>query len=332
MEASDIQPASPVLGVKDLFAAYERTKTFVTRTPTVPVVALSSWLGVEVWLKAELLQMTGSFKLRGVLNTLLQLDDQERTAGVVSMSAGNHASALAYGARIAGTRAAVVMPQHANPAKVAATVSYGGDVIQTERPLAEVMAEVQAQRGLTLVHPFDDPRVIAGAGGVGLELVEDGPTFDVIVVPVGGGGLISGVAAAVRALSPQTRVVGVEPSGAAGMTAALHAGHPVPLDKPHSVADGLTAPFAGRHTLACVQSWVDSIVLVEEEDLLTAVGVLAREANLVAEAAGAAGLAALLCGVLDVEPKSRVGVVISGGNVDPALLAAAVTTPYGFPR
>jgi threonine dehydratase len=330
MAASDMDsdhPASPALDPTDVQTAYERTKTFVTHTPTVPAPALTARLGIDVWLKAELMQTTGSFKLRGVLNTLLQLDEPERAAGVVSMSAGNHASALAYGARTAGTHATVVMPRYANPAKVAATAGYGGEVIQTDRPLAEVMSEVQAERKLTLVHPFDDPRIIAGAGGVGLELIEDGPKFDVIVVPVGGGGLISGVAAAARMLSPQSRVVGVEPAWAPGMTAALQAGQPVQLERAQSVADGLAAPFAGHYTLACVQSWVDSIVLVEEQDLVAAVGVLAREAKLAAEAAGAAGLAALLAGKIDIEPDSRVGVVVSGGNVDPALLASAVTTP-----
>ena len=319
--------AAPALELNDLQVAYERTKTFVARTPTVPAAGLSALTGLEVWLKAELLQVTGSFKLRGVLNTLLQLDEDERAAGVVSMSAGNHASALAYGARIAGTRATVVMPRYASPAKVAATKAYGGEVIQTDQPLAEVMADVMAKRKLTLVHPFDDPRIIAGAGGVGLELVEDASKLDVIVVPVGGGGLISGVAAAVRMLSPQTRVIGVEPAWAPGMSSALHAGRPVRLENAQSVADGLAAPFAGHHTLACVQSWVDAIVLVDEAELIAAVGVLAREAKFAAEAAGAAGLAALLAGKLDLEPESRVGLVISGGNVDPALLAAAITTP-----
>lgn len=327
MEASDQGVAAPAVDLNDVQAAYERTKSFITRTPTIPSAALSTRFGPDVWLKAELLQTTGSFKLRGVLNTLLQLDDDQRTAGVVSMSAGNHASALAYGARLAHTHATIVMPQYANPAKVGATQAYGGEVIQTDRPLAEVMAEVQSERSLTLVHPFDDPRIIAGAGGVGLELVEDAPKLDLIIVPVGGGGLISGVAAAVRMLSPQTRVIGVEPAWAPGMTTALAAGQPVALERAQSVADGLAAPFAGHHTLACVQSWVDSIVLVEEADLIAAVGVLALDAKLAAEAAGAAALAALLAGRIEIEPDSHVALVISGGNADPALLAAAVANP-----
>jgi threonine dehydratase len=329
MEVSDQVVAAPAVDLNDVQAAYERTKSFITRTPTIPSTALSARLGQQVWLKAELLQTTGSFKLRGVLNALLQLDAAQREAGVVSVSAGNHATALAYGARHAHTRATIVMPQYANPAKVSATKAYGGEVIQTDRPLADVLAEVQAERKLTLVHPFDDPRIIAGAGGVGLELVEDAPKLDVIVVPVGGGGLISGVAAAVRMLSPQTRVIGVEPAWAPGMTTALAAGQPLALERAQSVADGLAAPFAGHHTLACVQSWVDSIVLVEEAELIAAVGVLALEGKLAAEAAGAAGLAALLAGRIEIEPDSHVAVVISGGNVDPALLASAVTTTRG---
>jgi threonine dehydratase len=319
----------PAFDPGEVRAAYERTKAFAVRTPTVPSAALRAVFGLDIWLKAELLQTTGSFKVRGVINTLLQLSSAERRAGVVSMSAGNHASALAYGARIADIHATIVMPQFADPGKVGATVQHGGEVIQTDRPLAEVMAEVQAERSLTLVHPFDDPRIIAGAGAVGLELLEDVPDPDLIVVPVGGGGLISGVAAAARLLAPRTRVVGVEPATAPGMTVALRAGRPVHLESPRSVADGLAAPFAGQHTLACVRSWVESVVLVEDDDLLAAVGLLAREAKLAAEAAGAAGLAALIAGQIDIAPGSRVVLVISGGNIDPKLLASAVTTSLG---
>lgn len=305
-------------------AAYERVRRYVVRTPSWRSERLSARLGLDVWLKGELFQLTGSFKIRGVLNTLLQLTAAECEAGVIGMSAGNHAAALARGAAIVETHATVVMPRHANPSKIAATRQYGGEVVLTERSLPEVMLELQRERGLTLVHPFDDPRIIAGAAGVGVELAADVSAPDVVLVPVGGGGLISGVARAVRAVWPATQIVGVEPAAAAGMTAALAAGEIVTLDHPRSLADGLAAPFAGRHTLACVQQYVDSVVVVDEDELLTATGMLAREAKLAAEPAGAAGLAALIAGATAPEPGARVALVISVGNAEPAVLAQAL--------
>src|SRR5688572_4663708 len=211
----------------------------------------SAWLGAQsgarVTLKLELFQRTGSFKPRGVLNTLATLTPEERARGVISISAGNHAQAVAWGATAIGVRSTIVMPATAVRSKVEATRGYGGEVIQTEGDLLATAMEIQRARSLALVHPFDDPRIIAGAGTVGLEILEDVPDADTIVIACGGGGLLSGVAVAARALRPSARVIGVEPSGANAMARSLAAGEPVRLASISTVADGLAAPFAGKH-------------------------------------------------------------------------------------
>ena len=312
-----------LVSVDDLRAARARIGERVRHTPTTLTGSIGKELGVELWLKAELFQRTGAFKVRGVLNMLLSLPAADLEPGVVTFSAGNHAAALACGAALVGTRATVVMPQHAAHVKVAATERYGGTVVLTERPLFDVVSEIQQRDGSLLIPPFDDPRIIAGAGGVGLELLADAPPLDLVVVPVGGGGLLSGIAVAVRALSPKTRIVGVEPVGADGMTRALAAGEPVTIT-PRSVADGLAAPFAGVHTLAHVQALVDDVVTIEDAAVGPAMRMLYERAKLAVEPAAAAGLAAMLSGAVTATAGSRVGLVITGGNVDldrlPALL------------
>jgi threonine dehydratase len=287
----------------------------VRHTPAMPSGSVGGALGVDLWLKAELFQRTGAFKIRGVLGMLLSLPPDELGRGVVTFSAGNHAAALACGAALVGTHATVVMPQHAARVKIAATKRYGGSVVLTERSLFDVVREIVDRDGSLLVPPFDDPRIIAGAGGVGLELFEDAPPLDLVVVPVGGGGLLSGIAVTARGLSPQTRVVGVEPIGADGMSKALAAGEPVTIT-PRSVADGLAAPFAGVHTLAHVQALVDEVVTIDDATIGPAMRMLYERAKLAAEPAAAAGLAAMLCGAVTADPGSRVGLVVTGGNVD----------------
>ena len=314
-----------LLHVDDLRAARARVGDHVRHTPTLPARSLGTELGVDVWVKAELLQRTGAFKVRGALNTLLSLSGEELRHGVVTLSAGNHAAALACGAAVVGTHATVVMPQHAAQVKIEATKRYGGTVVLTDRPLIDVVHDIVDRDGSLVVHPFDDPRIIAGAGGVGLEMFADAPPLDLVVVPVGGGGLISGVAVAARALSPATRIIGVEPVGANGMTLALAAGAPVSIT-PQSVADGLAAPFAGVHTLAHVQALVDEVVTIDDAAIAPAMRTLYERTKLTVEPAAATGLAALLCGAVTAEPGTRVGLVLTGGNVDldrlPSLLGA----------
>lgn len=312
----------------DIESAYRRIGERVHHTPTLSSRSIGAELGVEMWLKAELLQRTGSFKIRGVLNTLLSLSPDELANGVVTMSSGNHAAALAAGAAIVGTTATIVMPAHANEFKVAATRRYGGNPVLTERPLHDVMTEIADVEKRVVVHPFDDVRIIAGAAGVGLELVNDAPPLDLVVVPIGGGGLISGVATAVKLRSPSTRVVGVEPSGANNMSLALEAGEPVNVT-PATICDGLAPPFAGAANLAHVQKFVDDVVTIDDDLVLPALRMLYERAKLAAEPSAAVGVAALLCGAIDIGDAQRVACVVSGGNIDLGRLAALIMSGSG---
>ena len=307
--------------LSDILIARDRIAGRVHRTPLLSARSLGEPAGVRLHLKAELLQKTGSFKVRGVLNKLLAMDPAERSRGLVSLSAGNHAAALAWGAMAVGTTAAIVMPATAVQSKIDATRAYGGEVVLTEGNLLDACLSLQRERGLTLVHPFDDPAVIAGQGTTGLEILEDLPDVDLVLVPVGGGGLLSGIAAAIKGRRPDTRVVGVEPTGADIVYRSLKAGKPLRLEgKPRTVADGLAAPFAGEHTQAQIGRDVDEVVLVEDEAILRALKLIMERAKLVPEPAGAAGFAALLAGAVTTDPGQCLACVVSGGNVDPALL------------
>jgi threonine dehydratase len=292
----------------------------LVRTPLVPCAALSAQTGARVSLKLELFQHTGSFKPRGVLNALETLSPDERTRGVISISAGNHAQALAWAATAVGIASTIVMPATAVRAKVEATRSFGGDVIQTEGDLLATMQQVQQERNLTFIHPFDDPVVIAGAGTLGLEIAEDAPDVGLVIVGCGGGGLLSGVAAAMHAVCPRARVIGVEPTGADAMRQSLAKGEPVRLAKLDTIADGLAAPFAGIHTLAHVKAFVSEMVLVDDSEILDAMRVLMRRARILPEPAGAAATAALLARRLMIHPGEHIVVVVSGGNADPERL------------
>jgi threonine dehydratase len=303
------------LSLEVIELAQQRIEHRVHRTPTFSATTLGGMAGVSLWLKAELFQKTGSFKPRGVFNKLLSMEPDALARGLVSLSAGNHAAALAYGATAVGTTATIVMPASAVPSKIAATRAYGGEVVLTEGDLLATCLEIQRDRNLTLVHPFDDLAIMAGQGTVGLELMEEEPDLDVVIVPVGGGGLISGVAAAVKSLKPSVTVIGVEPEGADAMSRSLEAGEPVHLDRVSTIADGLAPPFAGEHTLRHVQWFVDQVVRVTDEEIVHAMRLLIERAKLAAEPSGAAGLAALLSGRAGVPEGSRVACVVSGGNV-----------------
>jgi threonine dehydratase len=306
--------------IDDVRAAAERIRGRVHRTPVTRETSLGEMFGVRLAVKAELFQKTGSFKVRGVLNTVLAMDQAKRDAGLVTMSAGNHAAALAYAARLVGTTAVVVMPAHANPGKIAATESYGGEVVLTDGSLHDTMTEIQQRTGRTLVHPFDDPSVIAGAGTVGLEIVEDVPDVDVVIVPVGGGGLVAGIATAVKALRPSALVYGVEPEHADAVTQGLAHGSPVTI-APKSVADALCAPFTGVHPLPLIREHVQQVVTVDDASILDALRLFLQRTKLAVEPGGAAGLAALLAKTITPAKHSNVVLVASGGNVDAATLA-----------
>jgi threonine dehydratase len=306
-----------VLSLDDVHRARETITERLHRTPTLTSATLSRVTGADVHLKAELFQRTGSFKPRGVLNKLAALNEEEKSRGVIGISAGNHAQALAYGAAQERVDALVVMWRGASEQKIAATREYGAKVDLAAAGPGEAFARLEQlieETGRTLVHPFDDPLVQAGQGTVGLELVEDVPEVDVVVVPIGGGGLISGVATAVKGTRPETRVIGVEPETSNAMRAALDAGERVELT-PVSVADGLNAPHAGTNALALVQQHVDDVVLVSELEIEDAFRFLYARAKLACEPAGAASTAALLARKVPFERGDRVVLVVSGGNV-----------------
>jgi threonine dehydratase len=304
------------VSLDDVRAARETIGTDLHRTP----VFSSATLGPRVFLKAELFQRTGSFKPRGVLNKLRSLSEDERARGVIGVSAGNHAQALAYCARLEGLDALLVMWKTASPAKIEATRGYGAEVdLEAAGPetVFERLEELRIETGRTFVHPFDDQFVIAGQGTVGLEIGEDVPGVDVVVVPVGGGGLIAGIATAL----PDARIVGVEPRGSNALSAALAAGHSVPVE-PRSIADGLNAPFAGDLPTHIAAVRGIDIVLVEEEEIEAGMRFVYERAKLACEPAGAAGVAALLAGKVALDAGETVVAVVSGGNVSGETAAA----------
>lgn len=277
--------------------------------------------------KCENLQRAGAFKIRGALNMMLQLTGEERRRGVITYSSGNHGQAVALAAAMLGSRAVIVMPTTAPAVKVEGARGFGADVIFAGTTLPERRERAEAEaaaRGLTIVPPFDHEHIIAGQGTIGLEILSACDFADVVCVPVGGGGLISGVAAAVKQQRPDVRVVGVEPAGAAKMTASLGAGHPVTLEKTGSIADGLIAVRPGDLTFAHVRAFVDRVVTVTDDQIAEAVGWLARSAKLVVEPSGAVPVAALRAGLLD-DVKGSVVAVLSGGNVSPELLAQLIS-------
>ena len=292
----------------DRTAVLRARATIGDRLPRTPLLS-SRTLGAG--LKCELFQRTGSFKARGALNRISGLTSEERARGVIATSAGNHAQAVAYAAAVEGVDALVVMWQGASEQKIAATRGYGAEVDLTPSgPAAafERLAELQAGTGRVLVHPFDDPLVAAGAGTVGLELLEDAPDADAVIVPVGGGGLLTGL---VAAIGDRVRVIAVEPELSPAFHRAVEAGHPVTVE-PRSIADGLNAPFAGR--LAVESCAALERVLVSEDELEDAFRFLYERAKLACEPAGAAGVAAVLAGKVEA---ARPVVVVTGGNVAP---------------
>jgi threonine dehydratase len=314
-----------VISIDDVERAARTIAGRVHRTPLLRSATLSDRLGAEAYLKAELFQRTGSFKVRGALNRISELTDEEKSRGVISISAGNHAQALAWAAREAGLDALIVMWQGADALKVAATRGYGAAIDQEAADPTqsfERLDELIIETGRTLVHPFNDAAVIAGQGTVALEILEAQPAPDVVVVPVGGGGLVSGIATVVSARRRGARVIGVEPEGSPALHEGLKAGRSLPVT-PKSAADALNAPFAGEHGIEiCSKLGVES-VLVSEDELRDAFRWLYARTKLACELGAAASTAALLSGKVQVEPGETVVAVVSGGNIAP-LEAAAI--------
>ena len=319
------ETASPIptsITLETIEQARDRIAPFIHRTPVITSETLSGLTGTRLHLKAENLQKTGAFKVRGALNAVAQLTPEQRAAGVVTFSAGNHGQGLAFAARQFGTACTVFTTESAVPSKVAAIQGYGATTRQfptIQQAVAE-MDRVIERTGATFISPFADEAVIAGQATIGLELVEQVEDLEQVVVPVGGGGMLGGMTLALRMLRPEVRIVGVEPVGAPTMTRALEAGKPVMLEAVDTFADGLTAPYTGELNLAIVRELVDDIVLVTDEEIATALTLVLDRTKLLIEGAAAAGVAALLTGKAGVETGAVTAAVLSGGNIDLARL------------
>lgn len=313
-------PTDHSVPLSDIMAARLRLNGAVTRTPCVESAALSELTGARIFCKQEHLQRTGSFKERGARNALSQLTPEQATRGVIAASAGNHALGLSWHGRALGIPVTVVMPRFAPLVKMArcrqfgATVVLHGDTFDEARQEAD---RLSAERQLTYIHPFDDPQVIAGQGTMAFEILEQVPDAEAIIVPVGGGGLLAGVATVLRALKPDLQIIGVEPANAACFAAGLASDAPVRITTRYTLADGLAVAEAGQHTLAIARPLVDRMVMIGEEELALAMLRLAELDKCVIEGAGAAGLAAFLGGHLPDLVGRRVVLLLTGGNIDP---------------
>jgi threonine dehydratase len=340
------EPPDHIVPFSDILAARDRIAGVLHRTPLLSSATAAAWMTAatgtrvkdgRIYLKAEHLQKTGSFKPRGMTNRVATLSDAERARGVITLSAGNAGQAYAWAGRSAGVSVTVVMPACAVRSKVDACLGYGARVVLHGAHVGETFAEMERIRdaeGLRFVHPFDDPAVIAGHGSIGLELLEDLPDVDVVVVGVGGGGLIAGIAGALKDQRPGVRVYGVEPERSNALSLALERNEVVHIE-PDSVADGLGAPFAGAWTLAMAQRYLDDIVLIDDATILAGMRFAMERTNQVLEPAGAAALAAVLAGRVPIRDGERVAVVLSGGNVEVGrigeLLARAGQLPGAKP-
>jgi threonine dehydratase len=309
--------------VEEVEHAREIVGPVLHRTPLLSSRSLSERIGAHAYLKAENLQRTGSFKPRGAVYAVSRLSKEQRSHGIVTMSAGNAAQAIAFAARSAGVPVTVAMPQTAPQSKVDATRSYGAEIVFAPdmTKLIALVGELRERSGAYFLHPYDDAAMITGHGTCALEVLDDLPDADLFVVGVGGGGLIAGIAVAVAAKRPGARVIGVEPTGAAGMRRALDAGAPVRLERVDTIADGLAAPVAGTIPLEIVRRLVADVVVIDDDVIAEGMRFLAQRAKLVAEPAGAAATGALLAGRIPVRPGERVVSIVSGGNVDLARVA-----------
>lgn len=302
----------------DVSDAAQRLDGIAHRTPVVTSSRLNGELGIEVHLKCENLQRMGAFKFRGAYNALSRLDDGERAAGVVAFSSGNHAQAVALSAQLLGIPATIVMPTDAPQIKLAATKGYGAQVVTYDRQTedrAAIARELAAREGRTLIPPFDNPRIAAGQGTAALELMQDVPELDVVIAPLGGGGLLSGTAVAARGIQPRTRVFGAEPAAGDDGKQSFDAGHIITIPVPETLADGAQTPALGQLTFPIIRELVEDIVRVTDDEIVAAMRSLAQTCKLVVEPTGALGLAAART-LAPTLQGAKVGVILSGGNVD----------------
>ena len=336
MSADDRQPApdtptvggsSPIVTLADIQAARRSLRDVIIPTPVIPDEPLSEQLGAKIFYKVESTQRSGSFKVRGAYNKVSRLPPEQRARGVITHSAGNHAQGVALAARLLGIPATIVMPERAPLTKVTATRRLGAQVVLHGASFDDAGAAaftLQKERGLTYVHAFNDPHVIAGQGTMGLEIIEALAELGCLIVPIGGGGLISGLAVAVKAFAPDVRIVGVQAAGCASVPPSLAAGTPVTLPSASTIADGIAVKRPGDLTLQIIQQYVDEVVTVDEDAITRAIAYLVQNARLVVEGAGAAGLAALLAGKVSLRSGETVCVPLCGGNIDANLLARVI--------
>lgn len=298
--------------------AAETIKGSVKRTQIIECPTMEKLTGNKVFFKLENLQKTGSFKVRGALNKIMHLTEEEKARGVIASSAGNHAQGVALGATNLGIKSTIVMPGTAPLSKVVATRGYGAEVVQVGTVYDDAYkkaCEIQAETGATFLHPFDDPYVIAGQGTIGMEIIEDLENVDMVIVPIGGGGIASGIAKAVKSLKPSVKMVGVEAENAASMLEAVKQGCPCTIKTTPTIADGIAVARAGQLTCEMIRDYVDEIVTVSEDDIARAILFLMEKGKVVAEGAGATPVAALLAGKIK-EQGQNICCVISGGNSD----------------
>ena len=315
-----------ILTLGDILVARERLRDFIYYSPCPHSQMLSALTGQEVYLKLENLQMTGSFKERGALNRIAALTPEQASRGVIAASAGNHAQGVAYHATKRGIHALIVMPQTTPLVKVTATREFGAEVLLHGANYDEAFAEamrLRDEQGLTFIHPFDDPQVMAGQGTIGLELLEQVPQLEAVVVPVGGGGLIAGIACAIKESRPKIRMIGVQTERLPSMAAAMEAHHPVTIDPATTIADGIAVRRAGTLTLPLIEQYVDEIVPVDEDEIASAILMLLEREKTLAEGAGAAGLAALLQHRTSLQG-AHTAVLVGGGNIDVTLLSRII--------
>ena len=314
------------LGYHDVEQAARRIEGAAHRTPVLTSRTADAQSGAQLFFKCENYQRMGAFKFRGAYNAIAQFSDEQRRAGVLTFSSGNHAQAIALSARLAGIRSAIIMPLDAPAMKMRATREYGGEVITYDRyteDREQIACRVAAERGMTLIPPYDHPHVIAGQGTVVKELIEETGPLDVLLVPLGGGGLLAGSALSARALSPGCRVIGVEPEAGNDGQQSLRRGEIVTIAAPKTIADGAATTHLGKHNFEVIRRMVDDIVTVSDEQLVQAMRFFAERMKMVVEPTGCLAAAAAMYGVAPVAGK-RVGVVISGGNVDLANFARFV--------
>lgn len=320
---SDLVQGEGLVGLTEIEAAARRLAGIAVSTPLLPADAISEATGAQVRLKCENLQRAGSFKIRGAHNFVSQLSDEQVAPGIITYSSGNHAQAVALAGKLRGVPVVVVMPTTAPKVKRDGAERLGAEIVYEGTTSVERLVRAEAiaeERGLVMVPPFDHRHIIAGQGTVGLEIAREWPDVDLVLVPIGGGGLASGVAASVKRLLPNAQVIGVEPQGAASMRKALDEGHPALLDGIDTIADGLAPVIAGELTYEHARDLMDDVVTVDDDAILEATALLVSRQKLIVEYSGAAATAALLSNAVDVEGRA-VAAVVSGGNLDPSLLA-----------